>query len=150
MYEIAFVVRFESDLYYSKTYTSNPVFFQSSQSKFSQKYYEIYMTGHIAPLSYSPTSGRPAALVSRDSIPASSALESTIVQLTSPNTAAVPIEAAAVCATVLSALTLAARIHVLSLSMSNLSFQIFNSVFRNLFPVLQNRKIALQLCRANL
>ncbi len=54
---------------------------------------------------YSPfvvlSSGSPATLVSRDNTPASAAAEATIAQLTSPRTAAVPIVATAVCATVL-------------------------------------------------
>lgn len=53
-------------------------------------------------------SGRPATLVSRDNSPAKAAAETTATQLTSPSTAAVPIVATAVCATVLTARTPAA------------------------------------------
>ena len=45
---------------------------------------------------YSLTSGSPATEVSRDSTPASREVEPTVIQLTSPSTAAVPMAATAV------------------------------------------------------
>jgi xanthine/uracil/vitamin C permease (AzgA family) len=55
----------------------------------------------------------PATLVSRLRMPDSNAAEPTAIQFTSPMTAAVPMVATAVCATVLIARTAAAWIHVL-------------------------------------
>ena len=57
------------------------------------------------------SSGNPATLVSSDRIPASSAELPTMIQLTSPMTADVPMVAMAACATVLIAWTPAALIH---------------------------------------
>ena len=62
-------------------------------------------------------SGSPATLVSRLRTPARAAAEPTMTQFTSPSTAAVPMVAAAVCATVFSARTPAALIHVITFSL---------------------------------
>ena len=66
---------------------------------------------------YSFISGKPAILVSNESIPANPAVLKTANHLTSPNAAAVPMAAMAVCATVFTALTDAAFTHLISFSL---------------------------------
>ena len=66
---------------------------------FPPKYVAFYI--ELAFLFYFFTSGSPATDVSSDRIPASSAALPTMIQLTSPMTADVPMVATAVCATVL-------------------------------------------------
>lgn len=90
----------------------------------------LYVTSfHLYGLLYWPfgrfiTSGKPAMLVSNDSIPARADDDATISQFTSENTAEVPIVAIAVCAIVFSA-----RIHAaLNQSIVNIFlFMMFNS-----------------------
>ena len=71
----------------------------------------------VFPIFYPSTSGNPATLVNNDKTPANADADNTIIQLTSPITAAVPIVATAVCATVLMALIPALLIHSIQYSL---------------------------------
>ena len=82
------------------------------------------------------TSGSPATLVSKDKTPANTDALTTIFQSTAENTAAVPMVATAVCATVLIARIAAALNHKIVFSFIFTTLQIGILTKKLLFPIL--------------